>query len=95
VKHIKVKLPLRRPEAKTLSEARKRLYDMLITQGLSGDDIIRTVHKEIFNMDIPEQARLELIEKTGETEYKLNTGGTPEIQLQALLAQFMKFKGKS
>jgi replication factor C small subunit len=77
------------------SEARKRLYDMLITQGLSGDDIIRTVHKEIFNMDIPEQARLELIEKTGETEYKLNTGGTPEIQLQALLAQFMKFKGKS
>lgn len=77
------------------SEARKKLYDMLVTQGLSGDDIIRTIHKEVFNMDIPEQARLELIEKTGETEYKLNTGGTPEVQLQALLAQFMKFRGKA
>ncbi len=76
-------------------EARKKLYDMLITQGLSGDDIIRAVHKEVFNLDIQEKAKLELVEKIGETEYKLNMGGTPEVQLQALLAQFMKFKGKA
>lgn len=76
-------------------EARKKLYDMLIGQGLSGDDIIKVVHKEVFNLDIQEQAKLELIEKIGETEFRLNQGGTPEVQLQALLAQFMKFKGKA
>lgn len=76
------------------ADARKMLYDMLIRQGLSGDDIIRTLHREIMGLEIPEQARLELIEKTGETEFRLNQGGTPEIQLEALLAQFMKWGKK-
>jgi replication factor C small subunit len=73
------------------SDARKKLYDMLMTQGLSGDDIIRAIHKEVFRLDLPEQSRLELIEKIGETEFRLNQGGTPEVQLEALLAQFMKY----
>jgi len=75
-------------------DARKKLYDMLLSQGLSGDDIIRAIHKEVFGLDIPEQARLELIEKIGETEFRLNQGGTPEVQIEALLAQFTKHSKK-
>jgi replication factor C small subunit len=71
-------------------DARKKLYDLLLTQGLSGDDIVRSIHKETFGLDIPEQAKLELIEKIGETEFRLNQGGTPEVQLEALLAHFVK-----
>jgi len=71
-------------------EARKRLYDMLITQGLSGDDVIRSIHKEVFGLDIDESKKLSLIEKIGETEFRLNQGGTPEVQLEALLAHFSK-----
>jgi len=77
------------------SDARKKLYDMLLSQGLSGDDIIRAFHREVFNLDIEEQTRLELIEKIGETEYRLNCGGTPEVQIEALLAQVVKFKEKT
>lgn len=72
------------------SDARSKLYDMLIKQGLAGDDIIRGIHKQIFDLDIPDERKVNLIEKVGEFEYRLNEGGTPEIQLEALLAQFMK-----
>jgi replication factor C small subunit len=46
-------------------DARKKLYDLLIEQGLSGEDIIREMHKSIFDLSIPEPAKLDLIEKIG------------------------------
>jgi len=72
------------------SEARKKLYGLLINQGLAGDDIIRAMHREIFGLEIPEEKKLELLEKTGEAEHRLNMGSSPEIQLEALLAKFLK-----
>jgi len=73
------------------ADARKILYDMLIKQGFSGEDIVREIHKQIYDLDITEQAKVELIQKTGEYEYRLSQGGTPVIQLEALLAQFLLF----
>jgi replication factor C small subunit len=72
-------------------EARHMLNDMLLKQGLSGEDIIREIHKQIYSLDITEQAKIELIEKTGEYEYRLSQGGSDVIQLEALLAQFLLF----
>jgi replication factor C small subunit len=74
----------------SFAEARKRLYDMLISQGLAGDDIIRAIHSQIFKIDMDDKKRLQLLEKLGEYEFRLNQGGTPEVQLEALLAQFMR-----
>ncbi len=71
-------------------EARKKLYDLLITQGLSGEDIIRGIHKQVFELNVPEDKKITLVDKVGEFEFRLNQGGSPEIQLEALLAQFMK-----
>ena len=72
-------------------DARKLLYDMLFKQGLSGEDIIREIHKQIYGLDVTEQAKVELIQKTGEYEYRLSQGGSDVIQLEALLAQFLLF----
>ncbi|NIO19320.1 MAG: replication factor C small subunit [Candidatus Aenigmarchaeota archaeon] len=72
------------------SDARKKLFDLLITQGLSGEDIIKGIHKEVFNLKIQEDKKIRLVEQIGEFEYRMNQGGSPEIQLEALLAQFMK-----
>jgi replication factor C small subunit len=69
--------------------ARKMLNEMIIKQGLSGEDIVREMHKQIFNLDASEQAKLSLIEKTGEYEYRMTQGGSDIIQLEALLAQIM------
>ena len=76
------------------AEARELLNDMLLKQGLSGEDVVREIHKQIYTLDITEQAKIELIQKTGEYEYRLTQGGNDLIQLEALLAQFLTFAKK-
>ncbi|MEM5872142.1 MAG: replication factor C small subunit [Candidatus Aenigmatarchaeota archaeon] len=72
-------------------DARKKLQDLLMNKGLSGEDIIRGIHKEIYKLSLPDEKKIKLVEQIGEYEFRLNQGGSPEIQLEALLAQFMKF----
>ncbi|RLJ01256.1 MAG: replication factor C small subunit [Candidatus Aenigmatarchaeota archaeon] len=69
-------------------EARKKLYLLLVEKGVAGEDIIKGIHREIFDLDIDEKRKVELIEKVGEFEFRLNEGGDPQIQIEALLAQF-------
>lgn len=73
-------------------EARKQLFNLTINQGLSGEDIIKNIHKELFGLPLEEKAKIDLLEKIGECEFRLNQGGTPEIQILALLSQFLKYK---
>lgn len=87
---VKIKSMLNAALAGKFPDARKTLYDILINDGLSGEDIIKQVHREVIDMEMPEGKKLELIEKIGEFEFRLNQGGSPEIQLEALLAQFLK-----
>jgi len=70
-------------------DARKKLYDLLINQGLSGEDVIKGIHRSIFELDVPEERKLFLIDRIGEFEFRLNQGGSEEIQLEALLVQFL------
>lgn len=70
-------------------DARKKLYNLLIEQGLSGEDVIKGIHRCLLELDIPEESRLTLIDRVGEFEFRLNQGGSEEIQLEALLAQFL------
>jgi replication factor C small subunit len=72
-------------------DARNRLQDMLLRQGLSGEDVIKEIHKQIYSLDISEQAKVQLIEKTGEFEFRISEGSSDLIQLEALLAQFLIF----
>jgi replication factor C small subunit len=73
------------------AESRKKLYDMLINQGLSAEDIIKSIHRQLFDLEISEKAKIDLVEKIGEYEFRLNQGGSPEVQIEALLAQFLKY----
>ena len=72
--------------------ARNQLYDLLVKYGLSGEDIIKQIHQTIFDLTIPDDTKVRLIEKTGETEFRLMEGSNEHIQLEALLAQFV-FEG--
>jgi len=68
--------------------ARNQLYDLLIKYGLSGEDIIKQIHHTIFDLTIPDETKVKLIEKTGETEFRLVEGSNEHVQLEALLAVF-------
>jgi replication factor C small subunit len=74
--------------------ARKMLQEMLLKQGLSGEDIIYEIHRQIYNLPISEQAKVELVEKCGDYQFRISQGGNELIQLTALLAQFLLFSKK-
>ena len=72
-------------------DARKILYEIMIDYGMSGDDAIRQMHKEIFNLDVDDRTKVELIDLIGEYEFRIVEGANERIQIEALLAQFLRF----
>jgi replication factor C small subunit len=75
-------------------EARKKLHEMLLIQGLAAEDIIKEIHQQIYNLEIPEEDKIKLVDKTGEYDFRISEGGSDLIQLEALLAQFLLFSKK-
>ncbi|MFN4133691.1 MAG: replication factor C small subunit [Candidatus Hadarchaeales archaeon] len=73
-------------------QAREVLYSLLVDQGLAGEDILTQVHREIFGLEIPEEKKVELIEKLGEFSFRLAMGADERIQLEAMLAHFCALK---
>jgi replication factor C small subunit len=67
---------------------------MLLRQGLSGRDIISSIHREIYSLDLLDEAKVQLVEKCGEYDFRISEGGNELIQLEALLAQFLLFSKK-
>jgi len=64
----------------------------LIKSGYSGEDIIRDMARQMYTLELPEKIKIKLIEKIGEFEWRIARGGTPQIQLEALLAQLSSIK---
>ena len=69
-------------------EAREVLDKLLIEDGVSGEDIIKQIHRELNYLPIEDRLRVVLIDKTGEIEFRLVEGSNERIQLSALLAYF-------
>ncbi len=67
-------------------KAREELRNLLVRQGLSGSDIVRQIHSEVFRLPVPERTRINLIEAIGDTDFRLVQGGDEEVQLSSLLA---------
>jgi len=68
--------------------AREKLDKVIIHYGLSGEDVIFQVYREIPNLDIPEQKKVLLIDRVGEYNFRLVQGANDRIQIEALLAHF-------
>jgi replication factor C small subunit len=67
----------------------KLLDNMIREYGLSGINIIKNIHREIYDLNVSEDLKIELSKLLAEFEYRLSQGGTEEIQLQALLARIV------
>ena len=72
-----------------LQQSIKLLNDLIREYGLSGQNIIKSTHREIYDLNVPEDIKIELIKILAEYEYRLSQGGTEEIQLQSLLAKIV------
>ncbi len=70
-------------------KAREKLLDVMLKESISGQDVVKAIQKEIWNLQIEPELKVKLTEKTGETEFRIVEGSDPFIQLQALLASFV------
>ncbi len=68
--------------------ARNMLQRLLVEFGLSGEDIIKQIHRVIYELPIEDRLKVELLDRTGEIEFRMVEGANERIQLDALLAYF-------
>jgi replication factor C small subunit len=70
-------------------EASKHLRKLMLEYGLSGVDVIKSIHKEIMsnNLKIDDRLRVLIADYAGEVQFRMTEGADDEIQLQAFLAK--------
>ncbi len=72
--------------------ASRSLLLKLIDTGIPGEEILKEIGKQAFMLQMPDIKKVSLIEKVGEYEYRIASGGSPQIQIEALLAQLALMK---
>jgi len=70
-------------------KSRDALDHLLIEYGLSGEDVIRAIHRTVFDLSVPDAFKVRLIDRVGEAEFRLVEGSNERIQLEGLLAHFV------
>ncbi|WP_435077591.1 replication factor C small subunit [Halococcus sp. AFM35] len=66
--------------------ARAKLDDLLTDWGLGGGDVIDQLHRSAWEFDLDDRATVRLLERVGETDYRITQGANERLQLEALLA---------
>ena len=62
---------------------------IMLKESISGQDVIKAIQKEVWNLPVDNSLKVALTEKTGEAEFRLVEGADEFIQLEALLAGFI------
>ena len=70
------------------SGARSKLDDLIVRHGLSGEDIVQAIHRAVFDLPVDEETKIRLVDRVGEAEFRIVSGSSERIQLEALLANF-------
>lgn len=71
------------------ANSKDKLLDIMLKESISGQDVIKAIQKEIWNLQVEPEIKVKLTEKTGEVEFRIIEGSDPFIQLQSLLASFV------
>ena len=71
---------------KEFLKARQMLDKLILHYGLSGDDIVFQMHKEIIEMNIDEKKKAKMLSQLGEINFRIVEGANERIQVEAYLA---------
>ncbi|WP_224448080.1 replication factor C small subunit [Haloprofundus salilacus] len=66
--------------------ARSKLDYLLTDVGMAGGDIIDQLHRSVWEFGLDDRAAVRLMERIGETDYRITEGANEQVQLEALLA---------
>jgi len=84
-----IKIVLDHALAGDFVSARDKLLDVMLKESVSGNDVVKAIQKEIWNLQIEPELKVRLTEKTGEAEFRMTEGSDEFVQMQALLASFV------
>ncbi|RLG46139.1 MAG: replication factor C small subunit, partial [Thermoproteota archaeon] len=72
-------------------EARDMLRELMLEDGISGEDLIRQIYREISaSEEFSDSEKAKLISFIGEVDFRLALGLHPDVQLGFLLAQIVE-----
>ena len=78
---------------KDFMAARDLLRDIMLVDGISGDDLITQIYQEVSQMTteglISEENFVKLMEYMSECDYRIREGANARLQLEALLSKFL------
>lgn len=74
---------------KDFEKAKLKLLDTMLNYGLSGIDIIKQLHKEVWKLPVAPEKRLEMMKDCAEIEFRMVEGSDEFLQLESLLARFI------
>ncbi|WP_226011233.1 replication factor C small subunit [Halomicrobium salinisoli] len=66
--------------------ARSRLNELLTEEGIAGGDVIDQLHRSVWEFDMSDREAVQVLERVGETDYRITEGANERIQLEAMLA---------
>ncbi|ATU07542.1 replication factor C small subunit [Methanohalophilus portucalensis] len=66
--------------------SRKKLEDLMVLRGLSGEDVVGQVYRSLFDIDMPARKLVSIVDVLGEIDFRITEGADERIQLDALLA---------
>jgi len=74
------------------TQARGLLDELLLVQGLSGEDVIIQIHRQMLSLmdsdSLSATTVVRLMDRIGEIDFRMTEGANERIQLEALLAYF-------
>jgi replication factor C small subunit len=79
------------------SAARKQIQVLMESYGLSGQDLVKHLNRELGRMtadEIPESVRFSALSMLSEVDYRIATGSNPQVQLDAFLANIISVAQK-
>ncbi len=74
-------------------QARDMLDKLMVEYGMSGEDVVSQLFREIVSSSMDEKLKVILIDRLGEVDFRLTEGANDRIQLDAYLA-FLSNVGK-
>ncbi len=71
-------------------ESRKKLYNLMIEQGVSPDTLLKQIYSQIFKLEIEDDEKVRVIKLLADYEFRIVEGSNPLIQVEAFLASLKK-----
>ncbi len=66
--------------------ARSQLETLLTEEGIAGSDIIDQLHRSVWEFGLSDREAVRVMDRVGETDYRITVGANEQVQLEALLA---------